>query len=72
MKISEFSESYCASDINKILKTLHTRKTDGIPIKIIKTARNVTESQLANLVNKDLDSNKFSRSAKTALFKAIT
>ena len=72
MKISELSESYCASDINKILKTLHTRKTDGIPIKIIKTARNVTESQLANLVNKDLDSNKFSRSAKTALFKAIT
>ena len=27
MKISELSESYCASDINKILKTLHTRKT---------------------------------------------
>lgn len=35
-------------------------------MKIIKTARNVIDSHLINIINKDLDNNKFSENAKIA------
>ena len=40
-------------------------------MKIIKTARNVIDSHLINIINKDLDNNKFSGNAKTALVRPL-
>ena len=42
-----------------------------MPLKIIKTAANVTDSHLAYIINKDLKENKFSENAKTALVRPI-
>ena len=44
-------------DINKIIKPLNPRKAtwpDGIPTKILKTARNVSDSHLTSIINRDL------------------
>ena len=44
-------------DINKIIKSLNTRKAtgpDGIPVKILKIARNVIDSHLKNIINRDI------------------
>ena len=49
-------------DINKMIKTLNSRKAtgpNGIPIKIIKTARNVIDPHSRNIMIKGLDTNKF-------------
>ena len=60
-------------DINKIIKILNPKKEipvpgpNEIPIKIIKTALNVIDSHLRKIMIKDLDTNKFSENAKTAL-----
>ena len=43
-------------DINKIIKSLNLRKatgSDGIPVKILKIARNVIDSHLTNIINGD-------------------
>ena len=43
-------------DINEIIKSLNPRKTtgsDGIPVKILKIARNVIDSHLTNIINRD-------------------
>ena len=42
-----------------------------MPLKIIKTAANVTDSHLAYIINKDLKENKFSENTKTALVRPI-
>ena len=42
-----------------------------MPLKIIKTAANVTNSHLAYIINKDLKENKCSENAKTALVRPI-
>ena len=55
---------------NKIIKSLNSNKATGpdrVPIiKIIKTAANVIDFHLANIINKDLKGNRFSEDAKTA------
>ena len=60
------------TDINLIRKSLNPKKTtspDGIAIKVIKTAAHVTDSHLANLINKELKDNKFSENAKTSFVR---
>ena len=57
-------------DINKIIKSLNPRKAtgpDGIPVKILKIARNVIDSHLTNIINIDIKENKFSEDAKLLL-----
>ena len=42
-----------AEDINKIIKSLNLGKAigpDGIPVKILKIARNVTDSHITNII----------------------
>ena len=61
-------------DINKIIKSLNPRKAtgpDGIPVKILKIARNVIDSHLTNIINRDIKENKFSEDAKTALVRPL-
>ena len=61
-------------DINKINKSLNPRKKtapDGIPVKILKIARNVIDSHLTNFINRDIKENKFSEDAKTALVRSL-
>ena len=61
-------------DINKIIKSLNPRKAtgpDGIPVKILKIARNVTDLHLTNIINRDIKENKFSEDAKTALVRPL-
>ena len=44
-------------DINKVNKSLNPRKktgTDGIPVKILKIARNVIDLHLSNITNRDI------------------
>ena len=56
-------------DINKIINSLNPRKAtgpDGIPVKILKIARNVIDSHLTNIINRDIKGNKFSEDVKTA------
>ena len=42
---------------------------DGIPVKILKIARNVIDSQLTNAINRDIKESRFSEDAQTALIK---
>ena len=61
-------------DINKIIKSLNPRKAtgpDGIPVKILKITRNVIDSHLTNIVNRDIKENKFLEDAKTALVRPL-
>ena len=44
---------------------------DGIPVKISKVARNVTDSHLTNIIIRDIKENKFSEDAKTALVRPL-
>ena len=44
---------------------------DGIPVKILKTATNVTDSHLSNIINRDIKENKFSEDTKAALVKTV-
>ena len=55
-------------DINKIIKSLNP---DGIPVKILKIARNVIDSHLTNIINRDIKENKFSGDAKAALVRPL-
>ena len=61
-------------DINKIIKSLNPRKAtepDDIPIKILKITRNVIDPHLTNIINRDIEENKFSEDAKTALVRPL-
>ena len=61
-------------DINKIIKSLTPRKAtgpDGILVKILKIARNVIDSHLTSIINRDIKENKFSEDAKTALVRPL-
>ena len=51
-------------DINEVIK-------DGIPVKMIKTGRNVINSDLTNIIKKDLNNYKFSGNAKPAFVRAL-
>ena len=71
--IFDFPEAI-TEDTNKIIKSLNSNKAtdpDRMPLKIIKTAANVTDSHLAYIINKDLKENKFSENAKTVLVGPI-
>ena len=62
------------TDVSKIIKSLNPRKAtgpDGIPVKILRIARNVIDSHLTNIINRDIKENKFSEDAKTALVKLL-
>ena len=62
-------------DINKIIKSLNPSKvtgSDSVPVKILKIARHVIDSQLTNILNKDIKENKFSEDAKTALVRSLS
>ena len=57
-------------DINRIIKSLNPSKAtwiNGILVKVLKTARNVIDSYLTNIMNRDIKESKFSEDAKTAL-----
>ena len=62
-----------AKDIIKIIKSLIPRKAtrpDGIPVNILKLTRNAChESQLTNIINRDIKENEFSKDAKTCLVR---
>ena len=59
-------------NINKIIKSLNPRKTTGpgcIPLKTLIIARNVIDSHLTNVINRDIKESKFSNDAKIALVR---
>ena len=61
-------------DTNKIIESLNPRIVtgpDGIPVKVLKIAGNVTDSHLTNIINRDLKESKFSEHAKTALVRPL-
>ena len=61
-------------EINKRIKPLNPREAtgpDGIPVKILKIARNVIDSHLTNIINRDIKQSKFSEDAKTVLVRPL-
>ena len=57
-------------DINKIIESLNPSKvtgSDSVPVKILKI-----DSQLTNILNRDIKENKFSEDAKTALVRSLS
>ena len=61
-------------EIKKIINSLSSGKAiglAGIPVKFIKMSANVTDSHLANIINKDLDLNCYSENAKSANVRSI-
>ena len=57
-------------DINLIIRSLDTKKATGpdrIPIKIIKLAVNLVDSHMANIINSDIERNRYSDEAKKAI-----
>ena len=56
--------------INKTIKSLNPRKAtgpDGIPVKILKIARNVIESHLTNIINREIKEKKIQKMLKLIL-----
>ena len=45
--------------------------SDGVPVKILKIARNVIDSHLTNIINKDKKENKISEDAKAVLVRPL-
>ena len=63
-----------ASDFNKIIKSLNVNKAkglDGISAKFVNMSANVIDCHLANIINNDISSNKYSKQAKTATVRPI-
>ena len=61
-------------DISQIIKSLNPGKAtgpDGIPVKILKSARNVIDSHLTNIINRNIKENKFSEDAKIAIVRPL-
>ena len=61
-------------DINKINKFLNLRKatgSDGIPVKILKIVRNVTDLHLTYIIIRDIKESKFLEDAKTPLARPL-
>ena len=61
-------------DINQINKFLNLRKatgSDGIPVKILKIARNVIDLHLTYTIIRDIKESKFSEDAKTPLARPL-
>ena len=54
-------------EIDKIINLLSSGKAtgpDNIPVKFIKMSAKVIDSHLANIINKDIDLNRYSENAK--------
>ena len=54
-------------DINKIINSLISDKatgSEGIPVRFIELSANVIDNHLPNIINKDIDPNCYSESAK--------
>ena len=61
-------------DINKIINFLNPRKAagpDGIPVKILKIARNVIDLRLTNIINRDIKEKSFSEEAENTLVRPL-
>ena len=61
-------------EINKTIKELDPKKATGlvkIPPRIVKMSANVTDSQLANIINNDITKNIFSEKAEVSSVKPI-
>ena len=62
------------SDINKLLKSVNTKKAtgpDNIPPKLVKLSANVIDSHLCNIINKGLQNSSFPDAAKIASVRPI-
>ena len=72
-KTFEFPEAK-VENINKIIKSLNPKKAtgpDGIPIKVIMSANNIIDSHITNIINQDLNIDKYSEEAKTVLVRPL-
>ena len=62
------------SDMKKVIKSLNVNKAkrpDGISAKFVKMSTNIIDCHLANIINNDISSNKYSKHAKTATVRPI-
>ena len=63
-----------AEEINKSIKNINPKKATGpdkIPPKIIKVSTNIIDSNFTNIINKDIDNNRFSENTKIASVRPI-
>ena len=63
-----------AEEINKIIKEINPKKATGpnkIPLKIIKLSAIIIDSHFNNIINKNIDNNRFSEIAKIASIRLI-
>ena len=63
-----------AEEINKIIEDINPKEATGpdkIPPKIIKLSANTTDSHFTNLINQDIDNNRFPENAKTPSVRPI-
>ena len=61
-------------DINKIINLLNSKKvtaSDGIRIKVIKTASEILDSHLTYVINQDIELNSFSEFSKVASVRPL-
>ena len=61
-------------DINKIIDLLNPEKvttSDGIPIKVIKTASEILDSRLTYVINQDIELNSFFEFSKVASVRPL-
>ena len=62
------------SDMKNIIKSLNVNKakgSDDISAKFVKMSTNVIDCHLANMINNDISSNKYSKHAKTVTVRPI-
>ena len=62
------------SDMKKVIKSLNVNKAkrpDGISAKFVKMSTNITDCHLANIINNDISSNKYSKHAKAVTVRSI-
>ena len=62
------------SDMKKVIKSLNVNKAkrpDGISAKFVKMSTNIIDSHLANIINNDISSNKYSKHAKAVTVRSI-
>ena len=62
------------ADINSIILNINPKKASGpdkIPLKIIKSCANTIDSHITNIINQDIERNRYSEEAKSALVRPI-
>ena len=78
-KLAKTNESFTfpkakTEDINKIINLLNSKKvtaSDGIRIKVIKTASEILDSHLTYVINQDIELNSFSEFSKVASVRPL-